>query len=142
MITVLHILITVLAHYSTVHTYQRVHDALQLVLTRVKHVAMTRETCRDCGYMLTEQNRTMKSVSKKGKQYYLNRCKPCISDADIILRTLKKQNPQPPAGTHCTCCGRKANSFVIMTMPQENFARGFVEIAIVESGFWAIPKLG
>ena len=48
----------------------------------------------------------MKSVSKKGKQYYLNRCKPCIIDGDILLRNLKKQNPQPPAGTPCACCNR------------------------------------
>ena len=67
---------------------------------------MARQTCRDCGDLLTEENRTMKSVSKKGKQYYLNRCKPCIVEADSILRTLKKQNPQPAAGTPCACCGR------------------------------------
>ena len=67
---------------------------------------MARQTCRDCGDLLTEQNRTMKSVSKKGKTYYLNRCKPCIVEADSILRTLKKQNPQPAAGTPCACCGR------------------------------------
>ena len=67
---------------------------------------MSRQTCRDCGDMLTEGNRVMKSVSKKGKQYYLNRCKPCITEADVLLRALKKQNPQPPAGTPCECCGR------------------------------------
>ena len=67
---------------------------------------MSRSTCRDCGKLLTEENRVMKSVSKKGKQYYLNRCKPCIVEADSILRTLKKENPQPPAGTKCACCGR------------------------------------
>ena len=67
---------------------------------------MARQTCRDCGDLLTEQNRTMKSVSKKGKQYYLNRCRTCIVEADSILRTLKKQNPQPAAGTPCACCGR------------------------------------
>ena len=67
---------------------------------------MARSTCRDCGNLLTEESRVMKSVSKKGKQYYLNRCKPCIVEADIILRTLKKQNPQPPSGTQCACCGR------------------------------------
>ena len=62
--------------------------------------------CRDCGEILTENTRVMKSVSKKGKQYYLNRCKPCIIDGDILLRNLKKQNPQPPAGTPCACCTR------------------------------------
>ena len=62
--------------------------------------------CRDCGEILTQDNRVMKSVSKKGKQYYLNRCKPCIVEADILLRHLKKQNPQPAAGTPCACCGR------------------------------------
>ena len=67
---------------------------------------MSRYTCRDCGDLLTEQNRTMKSISKKGKTYYLNRCKPCIVEADMVLRTLKKQNPQPHAGTPCACCGR------------------------------------
>ena len=72
---------------------------------------MARQTCRDCGNLLTEQNRTMKSVSKKGKQYYLNRCKPCIVEADMLLRTLKKQNPQPPAGTPCACCKRIDKSF-------------------------------
>ena len=48
----------------------------------------------------------MKSVSKKGKQYFLNRCKPCIVEAEILLRTLKKNNPQPVAGTPCACCNR------------------------------------
>jgi hypothetical protein len=67
---------------------------------------MSRYTCRDCGDLLTEQNRTMKSVSKKGKKYYLNRCKPCIVEADMVLRTLKKQNPHPATGTPCECCGR------------------------------------
>ena len=67
---------------------------------------MSRYTCRDCGDLITEQNRTMKSVSKKGKTYYLNRCKPCIVEADMVLRRLKKDNPQPPAGTPCACCKR------------------------------------
>ena len=67
---------------------------------------MARSTCRDCGEILTQDNRVMKSVSKKGKQYHLNRCKPCIVEADILLRNLKKQNPQPAAGTPCACCNR------------------------------------
>ena len=68
---------------------------------------MARVCCRDCGKVLTEETRVMKSVSKKGKQYYLNRCKPCIVEAEIILRTLKKQHPQPATGTQkCGCCGR------------------------------------
>ena len=71
-----------------------------------KPCAMSRTTCRDCGDLLTEENRTMKSVSKKGKQYYLNRCKTCITEADIIVRRLKKEHPPPPAGTPCACCGR------------------------------------
>ena len=69
---------------------------------------MARETCRDCGDMLTEQSRTMKSVSKKGKQYYLNRCKPCISDADTLLRRYKRAYPKPPSGSPCACCGKIA----------------------------------
>ena len=37
----------------------------------------------------------------------MNRCKPCIVEADILLRTLKKQHPQPATGTQkCGCCGR------------------------------------
>ena len=67
---------------------------------------MSRVCCRDCGKVLTEENRVMKSVSKKGRQYYLNRCKPCITEAEVLLRTLKKQHKQPAAGTPCECCGR------------------------------------
>ena len=67
---------------------------------------MARVCCRDCGKVLTEENRVMKSVSKKGKQYYLNRCKPCIVEAEVLLRTLKKQHPQPQSGTPCACCKR------------------------------------
>ena len=67
---------------------------------------MARSTCRDCANLLTEENLVMKSVSKKGKQYYLNRCKPCIVEAEILLRMLKKNNPQPVAGTPCACCNR------------------------------------
>ena len=62
--------------------------------------------CRDCGELLTEENRTKKSMSAKGKQYYLNRCKPCIVDAEVVLRKLKRENPMPPAGTPCNACGR------------------------------------
>ena len=69
---------------------------------------MARQTCRDCGDLLTEENRIMKSVSKKGKQYYLNRCRPCIVEAEALLRRLKKENPKPPSGTGCACCGRIA----------------------------------
>ena len=69
-------------------------------------VVMSRHTCRDCGEIMTTENRVMKSVSKKGKQYYLNRCKTCITESETILRKLKKENPQPPAGTPCECCGR------------------------------------
>ena len=67
---------------------------------------MARVCCRDCGKVLTEENRVMKAVSKKGKQYYLNRCKPCIVEAELLLRTLKKNHPQPAAGTPCACCKR------------------------------------
>ena len=62
--------------------------------------------CKDCGDVLAPDNRVMKSVSKKGKQYYLSRCKPCIAESDTLLRRLRKQNPHPPAGTPCACCGR------------------------------------
>ena len=69
---------------------------------------MSRQRCRDCEELLTKENRTMKSVSKKGKQYFLNRCKPCIAEADTLLRDLKKKHPKPPSGTPCACCGRIA----------------------------------
>ena len=65
-----------------------------------------RSTCRDCGELLTAGNRTKKSVSMKGKQYFLNRCRPCIADADTLIRRLKKEHPMPPAGTPCACWGR------------------------------------
>ena len=67
---------------------------------------MARVCCRDCGKVLTEETRVMKSVSKKGKQYYLNRCKTCITESDTLLRRLKKEHPAPPAGSPCACCGR------------------------------------
>ena len=60
--------------------------------------------CRDCGEILTQDNRVMKSVSKKGKQYYLNRCKPCIGESEVLLRALKKQNPC--TSDQCACCNR------------------------------------
>ena len=67
---------------------------------------MSQTTCRDCGDLMTSENRVMKSLSKKGKQYYLNRCKTCITESETLLRRLKKDNPKPPAGTPCECCGR------------------------------------
>ena len=67
---------------------------------------MSRPTCRDCGELMTTENRVMKSVSKKGKQYYMSRCRTCIDESETIRRRLKKENPQPPAGTPCECCGR------------------------------------
>ena len=62
--------------------------------------------CRDRGEILTQNSRVMKSVSKKGKQYYLNRCRPCISESDMLLRQLKKAHPMLPSGAPCECCGR------------------------------------
>ena len=81
--------------------------AFSNVLSNTKHAAaMARQTCRDCGDVLNDQNRTMKSVSKKGKQYYLSRCRPCLAESDTLLRMLKKQHPMPPPGSPCECCGR------------------------------------
>ena len=68
--------------------------------------SMSDFVCRDCGELLTDRNRIKKSMSVKGKQYYLNRCRPCIVDAEAVLRRLKRENPMPPAGTPCACCGR------------------------------------
>ena len=67
---------------------------------------MARVTCRDCGDLLTEATMTKKEVSRKGKQYYLNRCRSCIVDSEAVLRRLKKENPMPPSGTPCVCCAR------------------------------------
>ena len=67
---------------------------------------MARLTCRDCDDLLTSDNRTMKETNKNGKVYYLNRCKPCIAEAESLLRRLRKEHPMPPSGTPCACCGR------------------------------------
>ena len=91
-----------------------------------KPCAMSRTTCRDCGDLLTEENRTMKSVSKKGKQYYLNRCKTCIKEADILLRRLKKEHPKPPSGTPCACCGRIAVLHCDHDHGPDKFFRGWI----------------
>ena len=72
----------------------------------MQDAVMSRHTCRDCGEIMTSENRVMKSVSKKGKQYYLNRCKTCIAESDTLLRRLKKEHPAPPPGSPCACCGR------------------------------------
>ena len=57
---------------------------------------------------MTSENRVMKSVSKKGKQYYLNRCKTCITESETLLRRYKKKYPKPPSGSPCACCGKIA----------------------------------
>ena len=45
-----------------------VPTAIECICTEQNHAAMSsRTTCRDCGDMLTQENRTMKSVSKKRK---------------------------------------------------------------------------
>ena len=62
--------------------------------------------CRDCGELLTKDNRLKSGVSINGKQYYMARCKPCKSESDSILYRLKKEYPMPPPGTPCQCCGR------------------------------------
>ena len=62
--------------------------------------------CKTCGNVLTEDNRMVKEISKKGTPYYLNRCKNCLKESDTLLRKLKKDNPRPPSGTPCECCGR------------------------------------
>ena len=55
---------------------------------------------------MTTDNKVKKSVSKRGKQYFMSRCRTCIDESETILRKLKKDNPQPSAGTPCECCGR------------------------------------
>ena len=67
---------------------------------------MPQNTCGDCGEIMTVHNRVKNSVSKRGKQYYMSRCRNCIDESETILRQLKKENPQPPAGTPCQCCFR------------------------------------
>jgi hypothetical protein len=67
---------------------------------------MSHSTCAQCGEIMTVHNRVNKSVSKRGKQYYMSRCRTCIDESETILRRLKKDNPQPPAGTPCACCKR------------------------------------
>ena len=85
-----------------------------------------RVCCRDCGEMLNGENRVQKSVSKKGKQYYLNRCKSCISESDTILRRLKKEHPKPQSGTPCACCGRIAVLHCDHDHGPEKFFRGWI----------------
>ena len=87
---------------------------------------MARQTCRDCGDLLTEQNRTMKSVSKKGKTSYLNRCRSCITESENLLRRLKKEHPKPPSGTPCPCCGRIAVLHCDHDHGPEKFFRGWI----------------
>ena len=67
---------------------------------------MSHSTCGQCGEFMTADNRVKKSLSKKGKQYYMSRCRTCIDESETTLRRLKKNNPQPPAGTPCACCNR------------------------------------
>ena len=62
--------------------------------------------CKECGELLTQDNRLKSGVSINGKQYYMARCKPCKSEGDSILYRLKKEHPMPPPGTPCQCCGR------------------------------------
>ena len=67
---------------------------------------MSHSTCAQCGEIMTVHNRVNKSVSKRGKQYFMSRCRPCIDESETILRKLKKEFPQPSAGTPCACCKR------------------------------------
>ena len=87
---------------------------------------MSRHTCRDCGEIMTSENRVMKSVSKKGKQYYLNRCKTCITDSETLLRRLKKEHPNPPTGTPCACCKRIDKLFCDHDHGPDKFFRGWI----------------
>ena len=54
----------------------------------------------------------MKSVSKKGKAYYLSKCKPCVAEHSMIIRELRKKHPPPPPGTPCECCKRIDKRFL------------------------------
>ena len=66
---------------------------------------MPNGTCKHCGEMLGGANRVFKERGKN-RAYYLNRCRPCLTEAGALLRRLKKEHPMPPAGTPCACCGR------------------------------------
>ena len=94
--------------------------------TKGKYAVMSRHTCRDCGNLLTEENRTMKSVIKRCKQYYLNRCKSCITESETLLRRLKKEHPKPPSGTPCACCKRIDKLFCDHGHGPEKFFRGWI----------------
>ena len=85
--------------------------ALKKAKSQIAPLKMSRVSCRKCGDTLTEETMTKKEVSKKGKQYYLNRCRTCIVEADILLRRLKRENPMPPSGSECTLCVRISKLF-------------------------------
>ena len=63
-------------------------------------------TCNSCGDVLQEGNRVMRSVSKKGKHYYLSQCKPCLARESVIRRNLHKSIKPPKSGDPCELCGR------------------------------------
>ena len=86
---------------------------------------MTLPTCNSCGDLLREGNRRMKSVSKKGKVYYLSCCKPCVTEHSAVLRELRKKHPQPPGGTPCDCCGRIEKLFLDHDHATKEF-RGYI----------------
>ena len=94
------------AKAQSVFSFRRLASTSSWQERRCACASMSDFCCRDCGELLTEGNRTKKSMSVKGKQYWLNRCKPCIQESESLLRRLKKENPMPPAGTPCACCSR------------------------------------
>ena len=70
--------------------------------------------------MLGLQNRVLKEHGKH-KAYFLNRCRPCLTEAGALLRQLKREHAMPPAGTPCACCNRIDKLFC----DHEHVTKGF-----------------
>ena len=63
---------------------------------------------------MTVHNRVTKSVSKKGKQYYMSRCRTCIDESETILLRLKKKTLNRLLAHHVNAVEESTNFFMIM----------------------------
>ena len=69
--------------------------------------------CTVCGEVYEMYQFAIYRKNKDGsKNYYARSCRSCQIDTQAIIKKLKAENPPPPPGTPCACCGRIDRLFI------------------------------
>ena len=86
------------------------------------------DVCKHCNVEITLDNmRTTGYIKKNGDPLYSKtECNSCACRRARDSRRLRKQNPPPPAGSPCECCGRGARQLVLDHDHRTGAFRGYI----------------